>query len=324
MLSRNLYEIEEVCFALLHAIRHKHVEKAVFWANELILSRELTLLNETLIKGWLLFNGYPFINWLDEFVTEKHNILHLVVELCNGPRSRAPMRMFVMAARGIASAYNNDLVEAAINQNDSFSAYWNLGKEYDKKPTAIMSVCRQYVDQPELFDSLFKALKMVKGRLKTLLSVVAVQLLCARSYPEKLIVGSHYIAEFVEGRRFSRIYSIDKTMLPLGYKRVTQEEGLLHNGPDLMKRGCRFWQEIYSSIVDDETFESVHSEYFPDDIPDEWSKASRDVSHPEKSDSYNIYVKPAYRMTLLWFKRPVLRKEWQIESFLDACSAPDQ
>jgi hypothetical protein len=114
------------------------------------------------------------------------------------------------------------------------------------------------------------------------------------------------------GRRKGRLYPIKTDMLPRGYKRVTEQEMLYSSAVELMENGCQFWKAVRQTIVDDASQEEVVSQYFPDDIPDEWSREDRAVSHPDKTETYRVHMKNSYRARVAWGLKfdPAIYKEW--------------
>lgn len=304
---------------------HKGLKKeAVFWAKELILSKEDSMLDRTMIRAWLLFLGPSRIDWLDAWFNGLDR-LSLVQEFCCGKR-KSCCKTFVIAGRGIGKE-DVDRVHRSVEENDPFSFYWCLGESYEKRPSAVVEFVKGFVDDASLFDSLDWALKLFPGiPMKTLISVAAVQLLCLKSYPEPYNFTSMYEEPVViSGLKANRLYKITEQMLPC-IKRTTQAEVLCKNHMDIMLSGCKFWREKAAGVVDDATLESTVDELFPDDSPDEWSLKDRSVSHPVTFKKYKIFIKTEYRASLLWGFRPALRTEWtgRIDGFLKACYAPER
>lgn len=348
MLTRHFYEIDTVCYALLDSLRHKRSTEAVFWARELVLSYEDETLTKTMVQAWIMFMGSQRIDWLDAWFSVSCDAagcdaggcqrLVLIAEfsertVVRGQRS-AQVLTFWIASRGLSPVASEDRVVQALGENDPICLYWWLGPAYDKKPSSLLSLLSSYVDSPELFDSLQKAMALkLSVHLRTLLSVCAVQLLCLESYPEPLqSTRGAFVAELLSmwstGGRQSRLFSIKPEMLPQGYKRILQADALCESAVKVMASGCKFWQTIGALITDDATLESVVDTYFPDDIPDEWSVADRAKSHPVALDVYKVFMKPEYRIKLVWkLKRvPLFRRAMlpQIKLLFKACSVPDR
>jgi hypothetical protein len=96
-----------------------------------------------------------------------------------------------------------------------------------------------------------------------------------------------------------------------------------------MEMGCKFWLNVGALIQDDDTLESVVEEYFPDDIPDEWSIEDRAQSHPVTLDVYKVHMKPEYRIKVVWGLKkhvPLFLKSWYpaVKLLFKACGVPDR
>jgi hypothetical protein len=319
MLTRHLYEQEEVCSALVTALRYRRTKEAVFWARELILSHEDAILEQTMVGAWLLLLGAPYVHWLDAWFSVKTDLggcqrLVLVAEMGRlaaekKPKASGPLKCFYAAARGPGPA-STEAVAAAIAENDLFRLCWHLGP---LKPAELIESLCGFVDSPEIFNT-FKQLVAGRGLtppIKTLLSVAAVQVLCLDEIPDVLEPEmsadvATWLAEWepLLGRRGGRVYSIE---LPL-----IGESELLGSAVEVMGRGCAFWQSELALIVGDETLETVVDRQFPDDIPDEWSFTERSKSHCRIAPSVSKRAREDMnqKMVELFGFAPVLRKSW--------------
>lgn len=345
MLTRHFYELESVCYALQDCLRHRRSEEAVFWAREILLSHEDTTLTKTMIQAWIMYMGVCRIDWLDAWFAVDSDVggcqrLVLVAEFCERGSSVKVLdlvKTFWIACRGLSPVANEMRVATALEENDPICLYWWLGPSYDKKPTALMAALGEFVDKPELFDSLNKAAACkLSVQLRILLSVCAVQLLCLDSYPDPFVITkSAFVAEllarddWIIGLKKSRLFSINNEYLPLGYKRVLQEDALCDSAVKIMEKGCMFWLNIRALVQDDSSLESIVDTYFPDDIPDEWSIAIRAQSHPVSVDVYKVHIKPEYRIKLVWGLTrnvPLFLKSWYpvIKLLFKACGVPDR
>lgn len=327
MLTRYLYDCDEVCYALIDSLYKGRSKEAVFWARELVLSREEGILDKTVVKAWLLFLGVKHINWLDAWFASRS--LSLIAEfsgLIKKGRSSCCLKTFVMAARGFSLEQDQEKVEASIDANDPFSFYWWSG--FEKAPTALFDYVKEFVEDPSLFASLEKAMGLFPVlSMKTLISAAAVQLLCMKSYKDIYVVTENAATvELYDGLIKNRIYAIKLSMLPCRHVRVTQWDALCKSQREIIEgAGSRFWVEQGARITDDESLEAVTEELFPEDCPDEWSIANRAFSHPDKFVKYKIHIKPSYRCKLLWSFSPALRNSWsmRMELLFKACSAPE-
>jgi len=316
MLTRHLYELDEVCSSLIEALRHRRAKEAVFWARELVLSHEEEALGKIMINAWILLLGAPAIHWLDSWTAIKDDLggctrLVHVADLCRlAGRTRAPLKCVVIAARGPADLADGDKVSAAVAANDPFDLYRYAGP---KKPEELITMLCEFVDSPEIFDSLKIAVSGRVGiQIKTLLSVCAVQALCLSEFPGTLELESEsdvasWLGEWEPsiGRRNGRQYEIQKPS-------VTQAEGLLGSAVELMGRGTVFWQTELALITNDETLEYITDKHFPDDIPDEWSSNERSKSHAAAGAEPVKRVREDMnqKMEDLFGFSPVLRKSW--------------
>lgn len=343
MLSRNFYECEEVCLALLDSLRRGRSKEAVYWAYELQLSQEHELLEKTMIRAWVLYLGPPNIHWLDAWFAcadEANMKLALIsgfVSLYPAKKKKVPsmLKTFYIAGRGFSEVQDMERVNKGVETNDPFSVYWWLGPGYEKSPSALLEFVAGFVDSTELFDSLRKAIAVIGSlQMKNLLAAAAVQLLCLSSYPDSFSVDEGVPKEIATYKeewdldygKERRHYPILESMLPHGGGRVTQNNGLNIGWREILTTGCVFWKSQMMRIVDDDSQETVYAELFPDDIPDEWGLESKNISHPVKSDTYKIYTKQSYRMKLVWGFAPVLRKAWdsRLKSLFKAASVPDK
>jgi len=332
MLTRYLYDCDEVCYALIDSLYRGRSKEAVFWARELLLSKEPAVLDRTVVRAWLLFLGASRINWLDAWFSADSDIVRLALihefgPLCKRGRGALPMKMFVMCGRGFSLEQDIDKVQEALNKNDAFSFYWWSG--FEKAPSGLLEFVKGYVDDPGIFDSLTRAMGLYTVlSLKSLLAAAAVQVLCMKSYSDTYVAGDldKDLINVYDGLKVNRAYAIVETMLPCRHVRATQWDVFCKSHKELIRgAGSLFWKDVDSQIVDDESLERITGELFPEDCPDEWSIKDRAISHPDKFSKYKRHLKPSYRCKLLWKFTPVLRAEWsvRIEALFKACSAPE-
>jgi hypothetical protein len=135
------------------------------------------------------------------------------------------------------------------------------------------------------------------------------------------------------GRRKRRIYPIPYECLYKITERGSQsnKETTLHKLYTLSDQtlmGCPFWNRVLEEEVpwlDDERKESFYELYFPDDIPDEWSKEDQEKSHGwcclinNEVPNHKKYIERWFRnitSRTYWFldrdlQRFIQEKEWQ-------------
>jgi hypothetical protein len=277
-----------------------------------------------------MFLGAGYINWLDAwFSTRDLRLIEEFPALIKKGRTSLGLKTFIMVARGFALEQDLDKVRVALDTNDPFTFYrWSA---FEKAPTALFEFVKEFVDEPALFDSIGKAFELFSVlSMKSLLAAVAVQLLCLRSYRDDYVIDpcskGEELLERHDGLKNNRVYKIVGSMLPCRHKRATQWEVLCKSHKEIITgAGSRFWSDVAASISDDDVFEQVTEELFPEDCPDEWSIADRAVSHPDKFVKYKQYIRPTYRCKLLWGFVPVLRIEWfpALDTLFKACLAPE-
>jgi hypothetical protein len=97
------------------------------------------------------------------------------------------------------------------------------------------------------------------------------------------------------GRRRARVYAIPEAALTTTTTRgslSTKYTNIadIREPVGLLSEGCKFWREAIQcagisvtdetvSFPNDEVLEKFYEEFFPDDIPDEWSAADQQKSH---------------------------------------------
>jgi hypothetical protein len=277
-----------------------------------------------------MFLGASHINWLDAWFAERD--LRLIEEfpsLIKKGRLSLGLKTFIMVARGFMLEQDLDKVHVALEENDPFTFYrWSA---FEKAPSALFEFVKEHVEDAVLFDSIGRALELFTVlSMKSLLAAAAVQLLCLRSYRDDYVIrgdskGSGLLESY-EGLKKNRAYKIVGSMLPCRHKRVTQWEALCKSHKEIIEGGgSRFWSDLAATISDDEAFEGLAEELFPEDCPDEWSIADRAISHPDKFVKYKVLIRPTYRFKLLWGFVPALRVEWfsALDTLFKGCLAPE-
>jgi len=99
------------------------------------------------------------------------------------------------------------------------------------------------------------------------------------------------------GRRSARQHAIPNEALHQGTVRGSLSQkytniGDVRDPVPILSEGCAYWRRVLAAagiesdeetgaicFPDDHTLEAFHDRYFPDDIPDEWSKQDQEKSH---------------------------------------------
>jgi hypothetical protein len=153
--------------------------------------------------------------------------------------------------------------------------------------------------------------------------------------------GQIMLTEFqaAEGRRGGRLYTIPKECLYgttiRGRSKWTKNNLTQLYNSQLHLVGCPFWDEALSEYADvdgenihwksDEKLEKFYEKYFPDDIPDEWSKRDQHKSHGDgilgPKDKPNILKYS--RLYLLRQPRAAWNTNSVVYKYLETMNIPD-
>ena len=129
------------------------------------------------------------------------------------------------------------------------------------------------------------------------------------------------------GRKSYRIYSLPKNCLygTVGRGTLSWKSSSVSQLNETHLIGCPFWEEALSeyATVDegaihwtsDDTMEQFYNRYFPDDIPDEWTKTEKERSHgdgllaPRDTANLTKYARLFLSQCarLAWNARPIVR-----------------
>ena len=127
----------------------------------------------------------------------------------------------------------------------------------------------------------------------------------------------------VLGRKSYRIYSIPTNCLygTVGRGTLSWKSSTISQLNETHLIGCPFWEEALSeyAVIDDiihwNSEEQFYERYFPDDLPDEWTKAEKERSHGDglldPRDTANLakyarlFLSQCAR--LAWNSRPIVR-----------------
>ena len=351
MLTRHFYDLEEVHAALAYSTtRHDPVE-SVFWCQELILSGFASEALSTLVEAWLWQKGPFALSWIesafdrlggDELLSEDlllaayqlttcpmrdHSLWNILVLLVQGKEAE-PIRPYPGYSRSLSS---EQYFLGAIKQGRAYEACWMsrhlpiarvwelLSREYPSL-SRILGLLPHYdrligYRSPE-YDHLFRFLAILSCCLSE-------PLLEMSQKPLLPMHPSHKdtIQLWVVGRMAYRRYSVSVMCL---YGRTQRgrikwsQSTVGYLTPDHLE-GCPFWEE--AGIMD----AAFYKQYFPDDIPDEWSKAEKEKSHgagvlgPTESIRMakwaRLHLNGVAR--LAWSYRPLVRTFLEQSSYSD-------
>jgi hypothetical protein len=305
MLTRHLYRIDEVKASCRYALLKKNYREALFWSMELIDTMMSEDLKNIMISVWFLAVGrssYPLL--LELLRADNESLLEFVGAFCSVERDasiytiltlgsldweKQPDRVVPMNLEGIEDKEVRCIMRA-IKQGKSLFA-WTLLR------------CRWSVDAWELLlgsaqsreRSVLEVLREIKTHIWEA-RAAAVMLISDKGgggwKAIKRFIDEKVFDEFLEleGKRARRIYKIRPEAILYETERgemarsVTNIQEIrepltaLYGSPywDVVAEDFGGWKPIYKSDTGKETFYEL---YFPDDIPDEWSRDDQEKSH---------------------------------------------
>jgi len=306
MLTRNLYKEDEVIAAMQLCILRGRCVEAAFWATEMIESSMITQFFEALRTIWLLgfgiaalplFSEFQRVENLEELETDV--ILGLVVGLARssrdisylilaGSKTSADQVSISMVPRGLTGV--DAFFAAAITQGRTITAWRALSSIGDgvlpivanhKHGEAGASLLTLPLE-PAL---IVAALCLPRGQLEKRLAAPVPGMIDE-------VVDALTEWDSLKGRA-RRVYTVPQEAL---YWITARGNTTVYETSDAGLRGSlertgKLWGSVFwDSVAEDlggwlavrsdaATREAFYDEYFPDDIPDEWSLADRAKSH---------------------------------------------
>lgn len=364
-LTRHLYREDEVVAALIFCIlRARHVE-ACFWTMEMLDSGMVNELSAALRRAWFYGVGIRSLGWLrdfrsamDEDIIDSDMILRLVVELARAPKDRSIVSLLGSELADQPDRVNCGSLPQGFSRLESFIA---LAIQQRRTLTAWGGL--HGVDDPDTLlrgAAIFKhgaagrsCLVMLDGedfsaRERRAITVAA---LClskeefetswARGVAPTLLIEVE--RELIDwsanlGRRARRAYAIPSSCLYYFTERGRILSPYDTNEKEIMGRlekpgalwGSVFWDEVADWAAvrgDDDAREAFYEGHFPDDCPDEWSKAERAKSHGAGPLQRGAVAETGralqglignFPSAVIWGELPTIKnEEWDIEKPVD-------
>lgn len=316
--TRHFYRIDEVKSALQLCITNKRSEEALFWTLELIESEEFESIKSVLLNTWFHVIGLANIHILkDIFELNKDDIFKIVYSMCYVKRDITLPIMYLYGASKTVYKGRNILFELPkeLVQDDkyfdTFIRSCMLGKYLDawmlsialwknkSTNTFIEKIISHKYNNPMMFD-LYIYLTNSKIVNKWYLRCALVGIACFAEKYYDAPTNYYKSYEHLENTIYSwknsathrkrRAYTIPKDCLygrtyrgTLTYNHSNDEE--LHDPHYLLQNQVVYktilkhyssFEEFYEDSIEYEHFMDL---YFPDDIPDEWSRLEREKSH---------------------------------------------
>ena len=312
-LTRHWYESDEVASALYYCSSRRDCKETEFWCHEMICSGYSSEAISVLFESWIWQRGPFFLSWLctglaEETVTEDMIIQSalqlsaysewdnsLFAVLCSTSVDRVTPR---------TPPFANGLDEKmlylyrALYQGKARSA-WGMIKCLLAEQRDVWTILREYGAH---IDVRFQSCIVILERYEDLLGYrsdaytmvilcLITLMLCLSDAKRNTSFAPCFKQErrsFVIGRKKSRLYAIPSVAL-YGTKRGSTLCTMNHFTGlyDVEKgiKGCPFWDEVlceyqrHGKWVSDDAQTAFYDLYFPDDIPDEWSKEEKMKSH---------------------------------------------
>ena len=305
MLTRHLYRIDEVKASCKYALIKKNYREALFWSLELINTLMSEDVRQIMLTVWFEGIGrasYPLL--LDLICADDDSLLDFVGAFCSVDRDASIFSLLCLGSRTwekqvdrvvpmkIEGVEDKEVrcILRAMKQGKTLFAWTLLRCRWSADAWSILLRCA-----PTRERSVVEKLYEMKTHIWEA-RAAAVILVC-----DKVSAGWKAVRRFreeglidewvaLEGRRGRRIYKIRPEAILYGTERgelsrsVTNIQEIrepltaMYGSPywDVVADEFGGWKPIYKSDVAKETFYEL---YFPDDIPDEWSRDDQEKSH---------------------------------------------
>lgn len=313
-LTRHLYREDEVIAALIFCIlRGRHVE-AAFWCSEMIESEMIDELFSAMRRAWFYGVGIQCLGWLRNVqalgdAIEAERLLELVQQLSRAKKDRSPITLLATDLSVQPDRVNADPAALADSSN-SLEQFVKLAVAQRRTTTAWGGL--QACPEP---DNLLKRLAMSKHgvagakALKAIMADSGVWEARATACAALCLSREEFLASWAAepqpllrevaaalkdwGQlrpRQRRVYPVPPECLYYFTERGRTVSVYDSTEKEIMGRlekpgalwGSVYWDSVadWQAVkTDDAVREAFYAENFPDDCPDEWSKADRAKSH---------------------------------------------
>ena len=293
MLTRNIYREDECIAALKWSIMRGKQEESIFWAEECIYSSMHGELLEALLWGWCFSCGPSALPWIELLrermergITEE-DMYELTYILLEYRRACPDSSAFVLLSLGLSAkgeqteapdylvANGPAVLERAIQQGKTELAWYLARPLWDTLSWPKFSILHTISSWFSVWDE----------EMTWPIRAVILAAACSKrpAVDVKYSVPEWELKEIPMRRR--RQYAIPAECLTLFTKRgdmsvsETTDTDLTHHLEENL-HGSRFWDEYISSLHGtDIQREEFYDTFFPNDIPDEWSREDREKSH---------------------------------------------
>lgn len=353
-LSRHFYALDEVQAALHYATTRNDKKESLFWCREMILSGCTSEAISTLFEAWLWQKGPFHLAWLlhawstlSSEECSEDDILVAACHLTSYERDHSLWNILCLTAANHPPErvtpktpyYPSDERELylvrALFQGKAYSAWWMARQLGDR----VWIIIKEYLESQNMdsahlgmLQNYEKLLGYRTNEYDVIVQCLAVLSACLtpaqRKKSEKPLLPYEEV-EWSIGRRNSRLYSIPVMclygMTKRGHLKWSQNTMKSLNEIETDLIGCPFWEEELDGYrkngqsiqwKSDDAREDWYETFFPDDIPDEWSKAEKEKSHgdgilgPHESVTMLKYARIhlSKQSRLAWNSRPIVHK----------------
>jgi hypothetical protein len=299
-LTRHFYASDEVLSALFYTSSRRDIKETEFWCRELLISGYSSEAISVLFESWLWQRGPFYLQWLlhaktltVETVTEE-DILRAAVELSSCGEWDNSLLAVLSSTEGaervtpktpsIMSDSDEILyLYRAIHQGKARSAWLMVQRLQKNGLENVLVVLKEYGHLSPEYEEIFGILEKYETLLgyrseayDTVILCFATLMLCLSDQKRK----SSFMPRTIKwspmmipiGRRAARMYSIPSVAL-YGIKQTTALDDV-----EKYIRGCPFWDDVLE-VANELDKDAFYDQYFPDDIPDEWTRSEKEKSH---------------------------------------------
>ena len=313
-LTRHFYELDEVQSALYYCASRRECKETWFWCHELICSGYSSEAISILFESWLWQRGPFYLRWLldaqvlmTDTVTES-DIMTAAVQLSSFGEWDNSIWAVLMSNKAVDRvtwktppflpmdcdekvvylyrALYQGKAHSAFTISQTIDGIWQILREYSSHLSTDYSVCFSIIEQYE------DLLGYRSDIYDNVMLCLAVLMLCLsdKKRANSFMVRTRSLQTYTipVGRKAGRLYAIPSIAL-YGTRRGLSLCSEYHTKGlyDIEKaiKGCPFWDDVLKEYqqngkwVSYNAIETFYDLYFPDDIPDEWSKEEKLKSH---------------------------------------------
>ena len=266
-ITKNLYRVDEVCCMYRYSLAHGRVKEALTWADELFISGCLAEANQVLFEVWIFFRGISDCSWLVKWYGSQHDhqsLLESTVLLCRSIEDGVDMRVLLETV--ISGPTNTKIAskKSCPLRTKVIGILGSLGGDVAINPgTTNLGMIKTIGALWRLIckeDTCVTDLKKSHRRKVTM---------------DDIQLGSEILPIYpLNIYGLSARGQMPETESTLGEIRQNMV-GLLR------AQGTHYWENelLGYDSEDDDSIENFYEQYFPKDIPDEWSLQKQMITH---------------------------------------------